>query len=172
LAAAVALNLAAAELTRDVDSLSFCLSKGLCAPVGSMVCGTAAFIHEARRMRKSVGGGMRQAGVLAAAGLVALREMVERLADDHAHARQLAYGLAEIPGIVIDAAAIQTNILFFELAEAVPLTAAEVVSRLRAANIWLGSDGPRHFRAVTHYWIGANEVEQLLAGLRHILEDS
>jgi len=170
--AAVALNVDAAELTRDVDSLSFCLSKGLCAPVGSLVCGTAEFIHQARRMRKSVGGGMRQAGILAAAGLVALRDMVARLADDHAHARQLAHGLAEIPGIVVDTAAIQTNIVFFELAEAVPLTAAEVVTRLQADNIWLGGDGPRHFRAVTHYWIGANEVEQLLAGLRHILEDS
>jgi threonine aldolase len=168
--AAVALNLDAAELTRHVDSLSFCLSKGLCAPVGSLVCGAAEFIHEARRMRKSVGGGMRQAGVLAAAGLVALNEMIERLADDHAHARQLAQGLAEIPGIEADTAAVHTNIVFFNLAEAVPLTAAQVVERLRADNIWLGDDGPRHFRAVTHYWVGSAEVERLLTGLRHILE--
>ena len=168
--AAVAQNLDAAELTRHVDSLSFCLSKGLCAPVGSLVCGTAEFIHQARRARKAVGGGMRQAGVLAAAGLVALQEMIERLADDHAHARQLAEGLAEIPGIELNVAAVRTNIIFFNLSEDVALTADQVVERLRAHDILLGSDGPRHFRAVTHYWLGGREVELFLAHLRRILE--
>jgi threonine aldolase len=168
--AAVAQGLDAAELTRQVDSLSFCLSKGLCAPVGSLVCGTAEFIHEARRMRKIVGGGMRQAGVLAAAGIVALEEMVERLADDHAHARQLAAGLAALPGVAVELEMIRTNIIFFRLTDDVPLTAAQIIAQLRQDNIWLGDDGPRQFRAVTHYWVGPNEVERLLASLRRILE--
>ena len=107
--AAVAQNIDAAELTRHVDSVTFCLSKGLCAPVGSVLCGSADFIHHARRARKILGGGMRQAGILAAAGLIALNEMIERLADDHAHARLLAEGLARLPGVRVDVDKVRTN---------------------------------------------------------------
>ena len=167
--AATALGVPAAAITRHVDSVSFCLSKGLCAPVGSVLCGSEAFIHESRRTRKLVGGGMRQAGVLAAAGIVALEKMVARLADDHAHAQRLAQGLAETPGIVVDAERVQTNFVFFELAEDVSLTAGEVVARLQDENIWVGAKGPRSFRAVTHCWVGECEVDRLLAGLRRIL---
>ena len=167
--ASVALGVAPAAITQHVDSVSFCLSKGLCAPVGSVLCGSEAFIHEARRTRKLVGGGMRQAGVLAAAGLVALEEMVERLAEDHANARRLAQGLAEIPGIAIDPDMVCTNIVFFELEDGVPLASADVIERLQANNVWLGGSGKRGFRAVTHYWVGEREVEQLLTGLRKIL---
>jgi threonine aldolase len=167
--AAVALDVPPVAITGNVDSVSFCLSKGLCAPVGSVLCGSEAFIHEARRTRKLLGGGMRQAGVLAAAGVIALEEMVDRLAEDHAHAQLLAHGLAAIPGIVIDPAQIQTNIVFFELAEGLPLTAEEVVARLRADDILLGGNGPRSFRAVTHYWVGEREVERLLGALRRIV---
>lgn len=167
--AAVALGAAPAAVTQHVDSVSFCLSKGLCAPVGSVLCGSETFIHEARRTRKLVGGAMRQAGVLAAAGLVALEEMVERLAEDHAHARQLAQGLAEIPGIAIDPDVVCTNIVFFELEESVPLNTEDVIERLQADNIWLGGSGQRGFRAVTHYWVGEREVEQLLTALQKIL---
>ena len=106
--AAVAQNIDAAELTRHVDSVTFCLSKGLCAPVGSVLCGSADFIYRARRARKSLGGGMRQAGVLAAAGLVALNEMIDRLADDHAHARRLAEGLARLPGVRVNVDMVRT----------------------------------------------------------------
>ncbi len=167
--AAVALGVNAAQITQHVDSVSFCLSKGLCAPVGSVLCGSADFIHQARRVRKVVGGGMRQAGILAAAGVVALNDMVDRLAVDHAHAQRLARGLAEIPGIIIDPEAVKTNIVFFELASDVRIGAKDVVRALQKEKIWLGASGPRRFRAVTHYWIGEAEVDQLLASLRQLL---
>jgi threonine aldolase len=168
--AAIALDIGVQEITKYVDSVSFCLSKGLCAPVGSVVCGSAAFIHQARRARKVLGGGMRQAGVLAAAGIISLTEMIERLADDHAHARQLAEGLAAIPGIDVELDMIRTNMVFFTLANDVPLTVQEVTSQLRQkANIWVGVSAPRGFRAVTHYWIGQEEVALFLETMRVIL---
>ncbi|NLF66242.1 MAG: low-specificity L-threonine aldolase [Chloroflexi bacterium] len=167
--AAVALNVGADAITRHVDSVTFCLSKGLCAPVGSVLCGSADFIHEARRVRKLLGGGMRQAGIIAAAGLVALDEMIERLADDHAHARLLAEGLATIPGIVVSPESVQTNMVFFELGDEVALNAADVIDRLAADNIWVGDQGPRSFRAVTHYWIGPDEVALFVERLRAVL---
>jgi threonine aldolase len=168
--AAIALGIDAAELTRHVDSVSFCLSKGLCAPVGSVVCGTEAFIREARRIRKALGGGMRQAGFLAAAGVVSLDEMIGNLARDHENARQLAKGLATIPGIKLDPEEIRTNIIFFELDDNVPWPAGEVAARLREeGEVLLGVTGERGFRAVTHYWIGPSEVETLLHRLRLIL---
>jgi threonine aldolase len=169
--AAVALNLDPKEITQHVDSVTFCLSKGLCAPVGSVLCGTAEFITQARRARKLVGGAMRQAGVLAAAGIMALTEMVERLADDHAHAKMLAEGLAEIPGIVVQPALIKTNMLFFELAESALVTPEQFAQRLRAeANIWLSSGYSRRFRAVTHYWIQEADVALFLKTARAILQ--
>jgi threonine aldolase len=167
--AAVALGVAAEAITRHVDSVTFCLSKGLCAPVGSVLCGTAAFIHEARRTRKLLGGGMRQAGVIAAAGLVALDEMIERLADDHANARLLAEGLATIPGILVPPGSVQTNMVFFALADDVELSSGDVIARLAADNIWVGDRGPRSFRAVTHYWIGPDEVALFVDRLRAAL---
>ncbi len=168
--AAVAQNIDAAEITRYVDSVTFCLSKGLCAPVGSVLCGSADFIHRARRARKSLGGGMRQAGILAAAGIVALNDMVERLSDDHAHAHLLAEGLTRIPGIVVDASMVRTNMVFFDLADDVPLSPRDVAERMQAkANVRVGTNGPRGFRAVTHYWIGESEVQTFLSSLEHIL---
>jgi threonine aldolase len=170
--AAVAQRIDAREITQHVDSVTFCLSKGLCAPVGSLVCGPADFIYRARRARKVVGGGMRQAGVLAAAGMVALCEMIDRLADDHHHAQLLAGGLAQIPGIVVQPEMIRTNIVFFQLEEGMPLSAEDVAAALRQhANIWLGAFGRHHFRAVTHYWIGRREVEMLLDSLREIMTE-
>lgn len=151
------------DMTRYVDSVTFCLSKGLCAPVGSMLCGSADFIDLARRMRKAVGGGMRQAGILAAAGLVALEQMVDRLEVDHRTACLLAEGLAGIPGIDLDVNMVRTNIVFFDLTEDVPYDAAEIASRMRQdANIWVGTTGPRSFRALTHYWIEKTDVEVFL----------
>ncbi|MFZ1709106.1 MAG: low-specificity L-threonine aldolase, partial [Anaerolineae bacterium] len=113
--AAAALGVEVRELAADADSVSFCLSKGLAAPIGSVVCGSAAFIQQARRNRKLLGGGMRQAGVIAAAGIVALEQMVERLVDDHANAQRLSAGLSQIPGLTADPARTQTNIVMFEL---------------------------------------------------------
>lgn len=169
--AAVALGVAPAAITEHVDSVTFCLSKGLCAPVGSVLCGSADFVARARRTRKVLGGGMRQAGVIAAAGLVSLRAMVERLTEDHANARRLAEGLAAIPGVAVAPPAVRTNIIFFRLEDGVPVTAGEVADHLRVrANIWVGANGPRSFRAVTHYWIGREEVDLLLDTLRELLD--
>ena len=169
--AAVALNLDPREITQHVDSVTFCLSKGLCAPVGSVLCGSTEFIAQARRARKLVGGAMRQAGILAAAGIVSLTEMVERLADDHAHAKMLADGLAQIPGIVLEPDLVKTNMFFFELAESAPVTPAEFVQRLRdEANIWLSGGYSRRFRAVTHYWIQEADVALFLQTTRAILQ--
>jgi threonine aldolase len=169
--AAVALNLAPQAITQHVDSVTFCLSKGLCAPVGSVLCGTAEFIQQARRARKLVGGAMRQAGIMAAAGVVALNEMVERLADDHAHAKMLAEGLAQIPGIKIQPELVKTNMLFFELADSVVTTPEQFVQRLRdEANIWLSGGYSRRFRAVTHYWIQEADVALFLKTTRAMLQ--
>jgi len=170
--AAVALERPAAELTADVDTITFCLSKGLCAPVGSVLCGSREFIHQARRLRKLVGGGMRQAGILAAAGLVALREMVPRLAEDHLHAGHLADGLNGLPGIRLDRALVRTNIVYFHLEETLPLAAEDLVHRLRDEHrILLGSDGPRTLRAVTHYWIDRSHVDALVSAIRSIVTE-
>ena len=168
--AAVALNLDVQEITRHVDSVTFCLSKGLCAPVGSVLCGSADFIEQARRARKIVGGAMRQAGIMAAAGIVALTKMVERLADDHKHATMLAEGLAQIPGICIQPELVKTNMLFFDLAESVTIAPKVFVQRLRdEANIWLSGGYSRRFRAVTHYWIQEADVALFLRTVRAIL---
>lgn len=171
--AAVALGIDARAITQHVDSVSICLSKGLCAPVGSVLCGSKSFIAKAHRQRKLVGGGMRQAGILAAAGLISLTTMVERLHKDHAHAQLLAQGLAQIPGIEIDPQNVKTNLVFFKIAEYVNITAEEVAQKMQErANIWAGDTGPKSFRAVTHYWIGEDEVQLYLDTLRPIMEST
>ena len=167
--AAVALNVKPKELVAVTDSVSFCLSKGLAAPVGSLICGTQDFINEARRARKLVGGGMRQAGVLAAAGIVALNEMVDRLADDHTNARKLAEGLANMEGVDIDPDGIRTNIVYFEITRE-NLTAFELESRLNEKGIKILAFGPRRLRAVTHYHISSEDIDIALGGFSKILK--
>ncbi len=169
--AAAALNADPAELVAPADSVMFCLSKGLCAPVGSMLVGSRAFIDEARRSRKLLGGGMRQAGVLAAAGLIAIRRMRHRLADDHAAACALAEGLAAIPHIVVDPARVRTNMVFIELAESAPLTPDQLAERLRRDYNIVISVRPngRDIRLVTHYWITPERVQTVLGALRALL---
>jgi threonine aldolase len=167
--AAVALGVDVRELTRSVDSVQFCLSKGLSAPVGSLLCGTEAFIYEARRWRKMVGGGMRQAGVLAAAGVEGLEGMVDRLADDHANARRLAEGLAEIPGFAVDLNSVQTNIVIWGLATD-RTTPQEVAERLRAGGIKISAIEGQRFRAVTHYGIEADDIERALTVTKQVME--
>jgi len=162
--AAVALGVPASEFAQYTDTISFCLSKGLSAPVGSLLCGPRDFIAEARRTRKMVGGGMRQAGILAAAGIVALETMIERLTDDHANARQLAEGLAEIPGLALDPTRIRTNIVFFDVTGA--LTARQLVERVARAGVLMGVAGERRIRAVTHYGIERADVEAAVAAIR------
>jgi len=166
--AAVALNVKPKELVAVTDSVSFCLSKGLAAPVGSLICGRQDFINEARRARKLVGGGMRQAGVLAAAGIVALNEMVNRLTDDHANARKLAEGLANMEGVDIDPNDIKTNIVYFEITPE-NLTAFELESRLNEKGIKILAFGPRRLRAVTHYHISSEDIDIALGGFSEIL---
>jgi threonine aldolase len=167
--AAVALNVNPKDLVAVTDSVSFCLSKGLAAPVGSLICGPQDFIKEARRARKLVGGGMRQAGVLAAAGIVALTEMTERLAEDHANARKLAEGLAEIPGLSIDPAMIKTNIVYFETTRE-DLFEDELVRRLDKEGVKISAMGPRFLRAVTYYQITEEDIEFALHAFSKILK--
>ena len=167
--AAVALGVDARDLVADADSVSFCLSKGLAAPVGSVICSTADFIVKARRARKIIGGGMRQAGVLAASGIVALTEMIDRLAEDHANARKLAEGLAEIPGLSIDPAMIKTNIVYFETNRE-DLFEDELVRRLEKEGIKIAAMGPRLLRAVTYYQITDGDIEFALNAFSKILK--
>jgi len=166
--AAIALGVEASELVAPVDSVSFCLSKGLAAPVGSLVCGTNEFIARARRVRKVLGGGMRQAGVLAAAGIVSLTEMVDRLAQDHANARNLAQGLAEINGILIDPAKVVTNIVYYEM-EHQKKTAADLVERLGAEGVKVLEAGQYKCRAVTHYHVTTDEIQLALDRFKKVL---
>lgn len=158
--AAVALGVPPARLAASVDSVMFCLSKGLCAPVGSMLAGSTPFIAEARRNRKLMGGGMRQAGVLAAAGIVALESMVDRLADDHVNARRLAEGLVALSGLRVDLEAVQTNMVY---ADTEPGGAAAVVGALAAEGVLINAVGPSRVRFVTHHGVDGADIERALA---------
>lgn len=166
--ASVALGVEAKALTRSVDSVGFCLSKGLACPVGSVLCGSKEFIDEARRYRKMVGGGMRQAGVLAAAGLVALDEMIDRLADDHANARRLAEGLAEIPGIEVNLDSVQSNIIVFDLTTP-ELTAEGFLAAMKDKGISFSVIAGKQFRLVTHYGVEASDIDAALDVFRKVI---
>jgi threonine aldolase len=167
--AAAALGVDAVELAAPTDSITFCLSKGLSAPVGSLICGSREFIRRALRARKQLGGGMRQVGVLAAAGIVALEEVRPRLAEDHRRARQLAAGLSAIPGLVLDPGTPQTNMVFLSLAEDTPLDAAQVAEGLLKCGVKVGVVAGRRFRLVTHYWIDDTGVERAVEGFKQVL---
>ena len=167
--AAVALGVAVQELVKPVDSVTFCLSKGLCAPVGSVICGTKEFISKAHRMRKVLGGGMRQAGILAAAGIVALESMIDRLAEDHARAKRLAAGLAGIPGLVLEPGTPYTNMIFLGLSPSVSLTTRQVAEKLTALGVRVGLAGQGRFRLVTHYWIDDDAIETTVQKFRSVL---
>ena len=145
-------------MTRKADSIQFCLSKGLGAPVGSMIVGTRDFIERCRSIRKMLGGGMRQAGVLAAAGLVALEEGPKRLQDDHDNARLLAQALARVPGIALDAEKVQTNIVIFSVRPS-GLTSAEFLSQLAARGVLAVPVDDERVRMVTHLDVGRRDVE-------------
>ncbi|HZU14699.1 MAG TPA: GntG family PLP-dependent aldolase [Chloroflexota bacterium] len=157
--AAVALRVPAAEVAETVDSVTFCLSKGLGAPVGSLLCGTREFISRAAHFRKMLGGGMRQVGVLAAAGLVALQN-IDRLEVDHANAHRLAEGLAAIPGIAIDVERVESNLLYFDIS-GTGMEPADFVSRLWAEGVHLAGHSIV-FRAVTSYEVDAADIDYAL----------
>ena len=155
--AVAALGTTLAELCAPFDSVSLCLSKGLAAPVGTVLLGSKDFIRESHRYRKMLGGGMRQAGVVAAAGIVGVTEMSERLHDDHARARRLAEGLAGLPGVTVDLSSVQTNMVYLHIAYA-PAFAAALESR----GVRVGALGPQTVRLVTHYEIGDDDVTRVL----------
>ncbi|MFU8795782.1 MAG: low-specificity L-threonine aldolase [Dehalococcoidia bacterium] len=164
--AAVALGVPASALCENVDSVSLCLSKGLSAPVGSLLCGSRDFIDRARKFRKMLGGGMRQAGVIAAAGIVALETMVDRLAEDHASAKRLAQGLAGIEGIKMTQEDIATNIVMFGLLP--ELSADDFVYRLEKAGVKVIALGDDMVRAVTHRMVSSSDVDGALTRIETV----
>lgn len=168
--AATALNESVAELTRHCDSVQFCLSKGLGAPVGSILLGSNDFIKEARIWRKRLGGGMRQAGILAAAGLIALDESPKRLHEDHTNAKRLANGLAEIAGIAIDVKTVETNIVIFDIS-ATGKTSSEIVELIKGRGILAIGFGTK-IRFVTHCDVTSYDVDQTVKTFQDVLKNS
>ena len=168
--AAVAQGVEVQELVEDADSMSFCMSKGLAAPVGSVICGSKDFIDQARGIRKGLGGGMRQAGIIAAAGIVALETMVDRLQEDHTNARLLADGIADLPGIILDPESIKTNIIYFDMDDAA-MESADFLAALSTKGIQFFDTGPRRFRMVTHYGITAEDILYTIDGFKQTLAD-
>jgi threonine aldolase len=164
--AAVAQGVQAKEIAAGADTVTFCLSKGLACPIGSVFCGSRETVEEARRWRKRLGGGMRQVGVLAAPGLIALDEMVDRLAEDHANARTLAEGLAELPGVRCDLSRVQTNIVYFDLETIDATVFAEACDKRGVRGL---PTGPRRVRFVTHYGIDAQDVQSALKVCEEVL---
>ncbi|TET50973.1 MAG: aminotransferase class I/II-fold pyridoxal phosphate-dependent enzyme, partial [Dehalococcoidia bacterium] len=164
--AAIALGVQACALAENADSVSLCLSKGLSAPVGSVLCGSQDFIERARRFRKMLGGGMRQAGIIAAAGIVALETMVERLVEDHANARRLAQGLADIKGITLAQENVPTNIVMFELWP--ELSGGEFMEGLENAGVKVGLRNGRPFRAVTHCMVSSSDIDEVLTRIETV----
>jgi len=159
--AAVAMGIDVKEFTRHVDTLMFCLSKGLCCPVGSIVAGNSGFIDRARKARKILGGGMRQAGIIAAPGIVALETMIDRLADDHRNARILAERLARIDGIAIDLEAVQTNIVYFDIG-GLGISSEMFLSKLKQEGVLASNRDESKIRMVTHRGIEREHIQKTL----------
>jgi threonine aldolase len=169
--AAAALGVPVRELAGPADSVTFCLSKGLCAPVGSIVCGSQEFIAKVQRLRKMLGGGMRQAGIIAAAGIIALEKMTTRLVEDHARARKLANAIASIPGLRLNLGLPPTNMVFFALTPEVKCTSDELIDKLAGKGVRIGATGERTYRMVTHYWIDDAGVESAIAALKSVMAE-
>jgi threonine aldolase len=166
--AAAAMNIPVREIAAPADTVMFCLSKALGAPVGSLLAGPALLMAKGRLYRKRLGGGMRQAGVLAAAGLVALEETPPRLFDDHCNAKFLAEGLSRMPGIRIDPSAVATNIVVFDISET-GLAPAEISARLKQQGVLINGINERQMRAVTHYDVDRAACAQALNALAEAL---
>jgi len=168
--AAVYLGIPAAEIAKNADSVMFCLSKGLSAPIGSCLVGRKEWIERARKNRKIVGGGMRQAGVIAAAGLVALETMIERLAEDHANARALAEGLAGIAGLEVDPAAVQTNMVMCGT-DGLGVAAPEFSRRLAEKGVLVNAVDPHKVRFVTHKDVSAADIKRALGAVADVVKE-
>jgi threonine aldolase len=165
--ASVVLETPVSELVKDADSVSFCLSKGLSCPIGSLIVGSSEFIDGARKWRKMVGGGMRQVGILAAAGIVALDTMVDRLAEDHSNARKLAQGLVQIPGIAIQPDKLHSNLVFFEIKNGDPATIMHEINKRGVK----GGAPTRPWRFVTHYGITPDDIDYTLEVMETVMRD-
>jgi threonine aldolase len=165
--AEVALGVSAATLAAPADSVCFCLSKGLSAPVGSLLCGSKDFVMRARKLRKMVGGGMRQAGVIAAAGIVAIEKMVQRLAEDHDNAKKLALGIASIKGMMIDPSEVQTNIVMFEPSE--NMEAPGFIKLMQGAGVLFTYPGGHRVRGVVHRMISATDIDEALLRIKQAI---
>jgi threonine aldolase len=157
------------ELVAPADSVMFCLSKGLAAPIGSMLVGTREFIGRARHFRKMVGGGMRQAGVVAAAGIISLEKMTKRLGDDHARAKQLADGLRQVNGLVVDQNSPYTNMVYLNLNDEVRTNSYQITQKMKEYGVLVDPENSRRFRLVTHYLVDDPAVETTVAGFRKSL---
>jgi len=167
--AAVAQHVSVKELVDPADSVMFCLSKGLASPVGSIVVGTRKFIARARHIRKMLGGGMRQAGIVAAAGIISLEKMTKRLGDDHVRAKKLADGLRQVKGLVVDAGSPSTNMVYMNLSDDVRINSSQITDRMKKSGVLLDAENARRFRLVTHYWIDDGAVEKTISAFRDVL---
>ena len=166
---AVAQNVDVTELVAPADSVMFCLSKGLVSPIGSMLVGTEKFVNRARHLRKMVGGGMRQVGIVAAAGIVSLEKMTERLTEDHKHAKELAEGLRQINGIEVDDVSPHTNMIYLNLSASVSISMRQIAESMKKSGVLIDADDPRRLRLVTHYWIDDDGVEKSISAFREAL---
>jgi len=160
--AAAAQNVDVKELVGAADSVMFCLSKGLASPIGSMLVGTNKFIARARHLRKMLGGGMRQVGIVAAAGIISLEKMTKRLTDDHARARRLADGLRKVQGVLVDEGSPFSNMVYLNLANDVKMDTAEIIASAAKQGILLDCESPRRIRLVTHYWVDDSAVDKVI----------
>ena len=167
---AVAQNVPVRDLVEPADSVMFCLSKGLAAPIGSMLVGTKPFIARARHIRKMLGGGMRQVGIVAAAGIISLERMTERLAEDHTRAKRLADGLRELKGLIVDPGSPYTNMVYLNLSENVPVNAQQVTQTMKDLGVLVDPENARRFRLVTHYWIDDDAVEKTVSAFKRSLK--
>jgi threonine aldolase len=166
---AAAQNVSVKELVEPADSVMFCLSKGLAAPIGSMAVGTKPFIARARHIRKMLGGGMRQVGVVAAAGIISLEKMTKRLGEDHARAKNLADGLRQVQGLAVDSNSPHTNMVYLNLSEDVSLNAQQVTQKMKDLGVLVDPENARRFRLVTHYLIDAAAVEKTISAFQRAL---
>ena len=166
---AAAQNISVKELVEPADSVMFCLSKGLAAPLGSMLVGTKQFIARARHIRKMLGGGMRQVGIVAAAGLISLETMTKRLNDDHARARKLADGLRQVKGLAVDTNSPYTNMVYLNLSEGVSVNAHQITQKMKDVGVLVDPENARRFRLVTHYWIDDTAVEKTISAFQQVL---
>jgi threonine aldolase len=168
--AAASLGVDASSIGAEVDSIMFCLSKGLCAPIGSMLAGSSEFVATARRNRKLMGGGMRQAGILAAAGIIAIEEMSERLDEDHRNAAYVAQGLAKIPGVVVETDALDINMIFFRLPAWVD--GQSLTKHMERSGILINPPELGLCRFVVHYWISRKDIDFALSRLGEYVAES